>query len=64
MAFYDQNMVPKIVENVIIDGEISEILIEKGEYSAIIINHGDHAYAKVRFDEKTLKCFEENLYKI
>ena len=31
---------------------------------AIVINHSDHAYAKVRFDQWSLNCFEEELFQI
>lgn len=45
--------------------ELTEIEIEfKGPVKAIVINHGDEAYAKVRYDAKTLQTFEKEFYKI
>lgn len=35
-----------------------------GPVKAIIINHDDHAYAKVRFDQRTLDTFETDLSSI
>lgn len=35
-----------------------------GKVGAIIINSGDHAYAKVRFDEHTMKNFTEKLNQV
>lgn len=31
---------------------------------AILINANDHGYCKVRFDEKTLDSFENNLFRV
>jgi len=46
--------------------EINQVNISKFNFpvKAIVINHSDHAYAKVRYDERSLKCFEEELFKI
>lgn len=34
-----------------------------GPVKAIIINHGDHAYAKIRYDAKTMDTFTKELSK-
>jgi len=67
VAFYDEELKAHMIKNVVISEKEQ---LNKVEFDfnfpvkAIIINHGDHAYCKVRFDEKTLNCFENELYKI
>lgn len=35
-----------------------------GKVTAIYVNENDHAYAKTRFDQRTLDNFVDSLYKI
>lgn len=67
VAVYDNDLKSHVTENIVISDkeELNQIEVEfKGPVKAIIINHGDHAYAKVRFDQKTLTTFEKELYNI
>ena len=66
VAFYDESMTPTIVKDIIINEKDPLTKVEAPNFpvKAIIVNHGDHAYAKVRYDPKTLLCFEDNLNKI
>jgi aminopeptidase N len=66
VAFYNDQMVPTIIKDIIISSKdpLTALILPSFPISAIIINYGDHAYAKVRYDENTLKCFEENLSKM
>jgi aminopeptidase N len=59
-------MTPTIVKDIIISDKVALTKVEAPQFpvKAIIINHGDHAYTKVRYDEATLKCFENDLDKI
>jgi hypothetical protein len=42
----------------------NELSLVKNNFSfpvkAIMLNHGDHAYAKIRYDERTLKNLEKD----
>jgi hypothetical protein len=46
-------------------GELTPVEVEfKGPIKAIIVNHHDHSYAKIRYDERTLKTLATEMYKI
>jgi aminopeptidase N len=69
VAFYDDSLKAHIARDIILSekDELTEVDIKflgGTPIKAIIVNHGDHGYAKVRYDSKTLKCFEEELFKI
>lgn len=43
--------------------ELNDIKVDFNQpVSAIFVNVNDHGYCKVRFDKKSVKGFEENLY--
>jgi aminopeptidase N len=66
IAVYDENLKPHIIENVVLNStkELTEVNLNyDGNVKAIVINHGLHTYSKVRFDERSLKCFEKDLSK-
>ena len=44
--------------------DVTQIPEEFGPVSAIFINEGEHAYAKVRFDERSKDWFVDNLNKV
>jgi len=67
IAVYDENLKPHMIENVVLSNtkELTEVNLNyDGKVKAIVINHGLHTYAKVRFDDRSLKCFEKELCKI
>jgi hypothetical protein len=56
-----------LIENIVLNDkdEITPVKVDfTGAVSAIVINHGDHAYAKVRYDPKTLDCFSKKLHEV
>ena len=64
VAFYDENFQPHVVQNIVLSEkeELNAVSIDfKFPIKAVIINHDDHAYAKVRFDQRTLDTFESDL---
>ena len=67
VAVYDKNFVPHIIKGVILSEKdplnVVPFTFDK-PVSAIVINVNDHAYAKVRYDPKTLKAFVTNLHRI
>jgi hypothetical protein len=45
--------------------ELTEVDLKyDGNVRAIVVNHGLHTYSKVRFDDRSLKCFEKDLSNI
>ena len=42
---------------------MTEIKVDfKEPIKAIIVNHGDHAYAKIRYDSRSIETFLKELY--
>ena len=69
IGFYnDSGQLYKIEDVVISESvtviDVTQIPEEFGPVSAIFINEGEHAYAKVRFDERSKDWFVDNLNKI
>ena len=67
VALYDANMEQTVIQDIIISDkeELTPVKVEfAGPVSAILVNFGDHAYAKVRYDAKTLKTLSERLHHI
>jgi aminopeptidase N len=67
VAFYDNDFKVHVIKDIIISDKnaLNQVEFEfQGPVSAIIINFDEHAYAKIRFDQKTLDNLEKNLYKI
>lgn len=67
VALYDKDFNQIIIKDVILSdtNELNDVeVIFKGPVQAILINVNDHGYAKVRFDQKSLHSFEDNLYVI
>ena len=67
VAFYDESLTAHVIRDVVISEKEQLNPLDVAfdfPVKAVIVNHGDHAYAKVRFDQKTLDCFEDELCKI
>ena len=69
IGFYNSSgSLYKIEDVVICDSatviDVSQIPESFGPVSAIFINEGEHAYAKVRFDERSKDWFVQNLHKV
>lgn len=67
MAFYDNDFKAHVVKDIVISDKnaLNPVQVDfTGPVQAIIINYDEHAYAKVRFDQKTLDSLEQNLHKI
>ena len=67
VAVYDEELNVYYIKDVMVDEkqEINPLEIPfGGKVSAIVVNVNDHAYAKLRFDERTLATFVTSLYKI
>ena len=68
LAVYDENFEPYIVKDIMISEKDPLNEVTLGGYdkkvTAVIINVNDHGYAKVRYDQKSLETFVNNLQKI
>lgn len=67
IAFYDAEFKAHVVNDVVLSnkGALNQVVVDfQGPVKAVIINHDDHAFAKVRFDQRTLDTFESDLSKI
>lgn len=67
VAFYDNDFKAHVIRDIVISDKnaLNQVEFEfKGPVSAIIINFDEHAYTKVRFDQRTLDSLENNLSKI
>lgn len=67
VAFYDDKFNEYIVKDIVLSDsqELNEVKLNiSSPVTAYQINHGDQTYAKVRFDDSTLKSFKLNLNKI
>jgi aminopeptidase N len=67
VAFYDHNFNAHVIKDIVISErtELNPVEFEyKGPVSAIIINFDEHAYSKVRFDQRTIDTLEKSLSKI
>jgi len=56
-----------VIQDIIISDKeaLTPVKVEfAGPVSAILVNFGDHAYAKVRYDAKTLKTLSARLHHI
>lgn len=65
VAVYDSEFKPHVIKDVMISNKDALTDIEVpflGRVTAINVNENDHAYAKTRFDQKTLESFVESLY--
>ena len=67
VAVYDANFEPIIVKDIMISEKepINEVPLAFNQpVTAVVINVNDHGYCKVRFDQKSLDAFVNNLQKI
>jgi len=67
VAIYDQNMQKQVIRDVILSDqeEVTEVACDfAGPYKAIVVNDGDYAFCKVSYDEQSVDCFQEELYKV
>ena len=67
VAFYDENFKAHIIKDIVISDKeaLNKVTVDiKVPVKAVFINHGSHAYSKLRFDDRSLACFENDLYKI
>lgn len=67
VAVYDENFHPHVVKDVMISNKeaLTDIVVPfNGKVTAINVNENDHAYAKTRFNQRTLDNFVSSLYKI
>lgn len=67
VGFYDPDMNLHETKGIMVsdkDGLTSVQDFFKGPVRAIIINHDDHAYAKIRFDQQTLRNLGDSLHLI
>lgn len=67
VAFYDDKFNEYIVKDIVLSDsqELNDVKLNiSAPVTAYQINHGDHTYAKVRFDDNTLRSFKLNLNKI
>ena len=61
------NLQPHIIKDVVTSDKeaVTDVEVDfKGPVKAIILNHGDHTYAKIRYDEKTMKFLENEMCQI
>ena len=64
MAVYDSDLKAYVVTNIVLSDkdELTPVSVPfNGAVVAVNINYGDHAYAKVRCDERTLETFMNRL---
>jgi len=67
VAVYDENFVPHVVKDILISEKdaLNDVNLNFNQpVTAVIINVNDHGYAKVRYDQKTLDSFVNNLQRI
>jgi aminopeptidase N len=63
IAVYDNDYKEHIIRDVLIDDKqaLSEVKFNFSfPVKAVMLNHDDHAYAKIRYDEHTLKNLQKN----
>lgn len=66
MAVYDANFEQIVIKDIMISEKdpLNEVALPFNQpVSAVVINVNDHGYCKVRFDQKSLDAFVENLHK-
>jgi aminopeptidase N len=67
LAVYDEHFQPHVVRDILISEKdaLNDVALHFDKpVTAIIINVNDHGYAKVRYDQKTLDAFVNNLQRI
>ena len=67
LAVYDEHFHPHVVKDILISEKdaLNDVALHFDKpVTAIIINVNDHGYAKVRYDQKTLDAFVNNLQRI
>ena len=67
LAVYDEHLHPHVVKDILISEKdaLNDVILNFDKpVSAVIINVNDHGYAKVRYDQKTLDTFVNNLQRI
>jgi len=65
VAIYDQNLQQHVIKDIIVKDELTTVQVPFNWPAAgVFVNVNDLAYCKVRFDQKTLDLFENNLHQI
>ncbi|CDW89925.1 aminopeptidase n [Stylonychia lemnae] len=67
VAVYDENYQPTFIRDIMISdsNELNEIEVpHQGKVTIINVNANDHAYAKIRYDQRTFDNFVSSLHRV